>query len=763
MAIMNFIRHMRFQFTRIAAFLHFLSPLIRIRTSGSFLVLVILFGGLHVSQAQQTGTPPYSGLDTLQLKTIFDQPYLHGVRPSVTGFGPQSQQLYFSWNDSSYSETGPYVTGLENTDTISAEAVSDEEARRARASVSPDNQQLAYVHDGDLYLSASDGSGARIIFAGRGETVSGTPLWSPDGAELAFMYRGDIWSLNLRSSAVRQLTQKQDDEPFYRLLAWGEGSETIITNQVDQSEYLEVLFPEYVPQMVEAGVNRRGQPKVHVKIHSLSGSFDSWQQEAEADSAGEADEDSDTITLLEGPHYIFNNDISHDGRYFLLDYTDHAMKQRRILVKDLQTGSESEIHRESTDGWLYFALLRAEFAPDSQQLFFTSERSGYSHIYTVKADGSRFRKLTEGDFEVDWASWSGSNAIIYSASVRDPGLRDVYLANTNTGSSRRLTESEAFRYDYALSRDNRYLAYLRTSWNEPADIVLLDIRRPGDEVRLTNSIPERFKRINWQQPEYIRFTGRDDSTRISMDVLKPHNFDASSDEQHPVVVFVHGAGSLQNVFQGWSRSYPREYMFHQFLNRQGYVVVEVDYRHSTGYGRKFREDVTGWMGRYELQDIVDGLNHLQERDGYLDLDRVGIYGGSYGGFMTLYALSNAPEMFSAGAALRSVTNWENYYYANPGYTRPRLGTPEEDPEHYERSSPITYADSLSRPVIMLHGLIDDNVGFQDAAQYIDRLIKSGNTDFDMMMYPSERHSYESPEAWHDQYLRIYNFFETHVK
>ncbi|MFW6348245.1 MAG: DPP IV N-terminal domain-containing protein, partial [Cyclonatronaceae bacterium] len=411
---------------------------------------------------QQNDAPPYRGLDTLQLKTIFAEPYLHGLRPSLTGFGPQSQRLFFSWNDSSYSETGPYVTPIDDAEGIAAEAISEQEARLPAASVSPDNSQLAYTFEGDLYLSDADGTNARILFAGKHERVSGTPLWSPDGSQIAFMYRGDIWSLNLRSTAVRQLTQKESDEPFYRLLAWGENGATIITNQVDQSEYLEVLFPEYVPKMVEAGKRLRGQPQVHVKVISLDDGFQNWPDEALADSSRQNDEAPDAITLLEGPYYIFNYDVSHDGRYFLLDYTGHDMKERELIVKDLARGGENTIHREETDGWLYFSLLRAEFAPNSQQLFFTSERSGFSHIYTARADGSRFRKLTEGDFEVDWATWAGSNSIIYSASERDPGLRDVYLANTNTGTTRRLTQSEAFRYDYALSRDNRYLAYLRT-------------------------------------------------------------------------------------------------------------------------------------------------------------------------------------------------------------------------------------------------------------------------------------------------------------
>jgi dipeptidyl aminopeptidase/acylaminoacyl peptidase len=203
-------------------------------------------------------------------------------------------------------------------------------------------------------------------------------------------------------------------------------------------------------------------------------------------------------------------------------------------------------------------------------------------------------------------------------------------------------------------------------------------------------------------------------------------------------------------------------MFHQYLTHQGYYVIEVDYRHSTGYGRKFREDVTNWMGKYETQDIEDGLAFLADNYDKADTSRVGIYGGSYGGFMALYAVGVSPEHFDAAAGLRSVTNWENYYYANPWYTLPRLGTPEDNPENYERSSPLTYADSLEQPVILLHGLTDDNVGFQDAVQYIERLIQSGNEEFEMMMYPTERHSFQDEDAWYDEYRRIYEFFEKHL-
>ncbi|HLR24933.1 MAG TPA: DUF2920 family protein, partial [Fodinibius sp.] len=284
---------------------------------------------------------------------------------------------------------------------------------------------------------------------------------------------------------------------------------------------------------------------------------------------------------------------------------------------------------------------------------------------------------------------------------------------------------------------------------------------PEEETRLTHTIPDRFNKIDWQKEDYIRFTGRDGSTKLSMSVLEP--LDIQPGQEYPVVVFVHGAGSLQNVYKGWSSSYFREYMFHQYLTARGYYVMEVDYRHSTGYGRKFREDVTNWMGKYETRDIIDGINYLAEHYPQADTSNTGVYGGSYGGFMALYATSVAPDYFDAAAALRAVTNWENYYHTNPWYTLPRLGKPKADSVNYARSSPITYVDQLEQPVLILHGLIDNNVGFQDAAQYIDKLIQAGNKEFDMMMYPSERHSFEDPDAWYDEYSRIFGFFEEHLK
>ena len=414
-------------------------------------------------------------------------------------------------------------------------------------------------------------------------------------------------------------------------------------------------------------------------------------------------------------------------------------------------------------------------------------------------------QLTDGPFEVTWFAWSGEREFVYATNEADYGEVHLFygvMGERSAGADMThtpLTGDEAYRYQFRLTPDRRSVIYAKTYFNKPYDLYRLDLpsgagldedqrnddQKENSEVQLTFSVPDSFYTIDWQQEEYVRIPSRDGSTELSVSVLYPDGYQKQTKAEnvtdneninddknvtdnenntYPVVVFVHGAGSLQNVFKGWSNSYWREYMFHQYLTRQGYIVLEVDYRHSTGYGRKFREDVTNWMGKYETEDIVDGLDWLEEHTGgAADLSRVGIYGGSYGGFMALYAASVEPDRFHAAAALRKVTNWRNYYYANPWYTLPRLGDPDVVPDHYDRSSPLTYVADIQAPVLLLHGLIDDNVGFQDAMQYTDELIRAGDKEFDLMVYPSERHGFTEPTSWLDEYTRIYRFFEKQLK
>jgi dipeptidyl aminopeptidase/acylaminoacyl peptidase len=671
------------------------------------------------------------GLDTLQLKTIFQEPYLAGVRPVFNSFSDDGRKIYFTWSDQHTSKTERFEVDLNGKNLKKSAA-----APTGMRILSPDKKWVVFSQDGDLYISDSNGANKRLLSAMTG-SESGI-VWSTDSRKIAFVKDGDVFVLGISPSFIQQLTRRSAQEPAYSIWSWGAKNQRLLVSQTDNSTLKEVFFPSYVEKFVTPGGSRRGFGEITVSEIQL----DNKKQRV----------------LFSGMHRIGSRNLSKSEHYYLIDRTDVAQKQRELLVYDMQKDTLRVVFADSTKGWI--SGHTASFAPGTDLILLSSERDGWNHLYTVKPDGSQFKQITKGAFEIDWHAWLGDNSVLYASTEVDPGERHLYAITLSNGIITRMTKEPAFREAFRLSADRQFVVYEKTFWNQPEDLYALNLMNFKQEIRLTNSVPERFKQVNWQTPEYVRFKGRDGETMISMSVLKPSQM--KQGQTYPVIVFVHGAGSLQNVYKGWSNNYYREYLFHQFLNQQGYVVIEVDYRHSLGYGRKFREDVTNWMGKYELEDIIDGLNHIQ-KSGYADMNRVGIYGGSYGGFMALYAVSQAPDRIHAAAALRAVTNWENYFWANPGYTWPRLGHPDKDTLHYKRSSPLTYADSLNRPVYILHGLIDDNVGFQDAVQYVERLIQTGNERFDMMLYPSERHSFTDPDAWYDEYRRIFMFFEKEVK
>ena len=690
------------------------------------ILLTFVVATMQPVSAQDVQVP-----EELTLKEIFLEPVLPGIRPSLNFFSGDQSAFYFTWNDSSYYETGIYKMNMDGT---GLEDVDDEETPFLVHS--PDNQKVAYTKDGNLYTANADGSDKQKLVASRSAEYS--PRWSPNSQKIAFVREGDVWVSNVHKPGLIQVTNRNSDTPSFSINAWA-GNDKLVLSQADFSDARTIYFPEYLDDFVVPGETTRGIPSVNV----FAAPLDTTAMD----------------TLLTGVHRS-SVDASNDGQYVAIDYADAALKHRKIIVHNLHENSYNIAFEDSTDGWLHHTYM--SFAPTSNTILFLSEQSGWNHLYTVNADGSNLQQHTSGEFYLPWARWKNDNEIIYASNEVDYGSRNIHRYHLDEDHHTHLTDDDQYRYQFRLSPNRQHIVYAKTYFNEPYDLFRVDLDNPGNEIQLTQSVPDRFYDVNWQLEEYVRFTGRDGETDVSMSLLYPEGY--SPDKTYPVVVFAHGAGSLQNVYKGWSNNYWREYMFHQYLNKHGYIVVDVDFRHSTGYGRAFREDVTNWMGKYETIDIADGLDYAQElTGGALDLDNVGIYGGSYGGFMALYALTDMPDRFHAGAALRKVTNWRNYYHANPWYTLPRLGDPDEVPEHYDRSSPLTYASELERPAILLHGLIDDNVGAQDAFQYIEELIQSGNEEFELMIYPSERHGFTSPMSWYDEYRRIFEFFEKHLK
>ena len=224
------------------------------------------------------------------------------------------------------------------------------------------------------------------------------------------------------------------------------------------------------------------------------------------------------------------------------------------------------------------------------------------------------------------------------------------------------------------------------------------------------------------------------------------------------MLFRSGAGYLQNVHRGWSQ-YAPNYLFHHFLMERGYLVVDIDYRASSGYGRDWRTAVASHMGGKDKDDIVDAAAWLVAEHG-VDAKRIGVYGGSYGGFLTLMALFTSPDTFAAGAALRPVTDWAHY---NHPYTSSILGLPPKDAEAYRKSSPIYFADGLKGALLICHGMVDTNVHFQDSVRLVQRLVELKKENWELAVYPVEDHGFIEATSWADEYKRILKLFETNLK
>jgi dipeptidyl aminopeptidase/acylaminoacyl peptidase len=269
--------------------------------------------------------------------------------------------------------------------------------------------------------------------------------------------------------------------------------------------------------------------------------------------------------------------------------------------------------------------------------------------------------------------------------------------------------------------------------------------------RITTSPTEEWRSFPWIAPEIVHVPA-EDGTQVPARIYRPS--DLGAEPNGAAVIFVHGAGYLQNVHNWWS-SYFREYMFHHILVSRGYHVLDIDYRGSAGYGRDWRTAIYRHMGGKDLSDQVDGSRWLNSEYG-IDPERIGIYGGSYGGFITLMALFTEPEHFGAGAGLRSVTDWAHY---NHGYTGRILNLPQGDSLAYHQSSPIYFAEGLEDPLLIAHGMVDTNVHFSDVVRLAQRLIELGKQDWEMAVYPVEDHGFVVPSSWTDEYRRILELFE----
>jgi dipeptidyl aminopeptidase/acylaminoacyl peptidase len=445
---------------------------------------------------------------------------------------------------------------------------------------------------------------------------------------------------------------------------------------------------------------------------------------------------------------------SQDGGNAAVQLRAVDNKDRWIATVDLAHAALKPVHRLTDEAWINYDNNDFGWLPDGGTLWYLSEETGYSHLYVRDAAG-RTRALTQGAWEATDVAWSADGRTAWLMCNRKaPHTYEVCAVDAVAGATREVS-SLAGVQDFRLSPDQKKLLVHYSGPYLPAQIATLPASG-GNAVRLTDTRTPDFKAREWIQPQFVTVPSTHGGAPIWAKLYRPAQLEPG--KKYPVVMFVHGAGYLQNVTQRYT-PYFREQMFHNLLVQNGYVVLDMDYRASKGYGVKWRTAIYRQMGHPELDDYLDGVNWMVANE-QGDPARVGIYGGSYGGFMTLMGMLRAPDVFKAGAALRPVSDWTSY---NHEYTSNILNTPDVDPEAYKLSSPIEYAQNLKGHLLIAHGMVDDNVFFQDSVRMAERLIELKKDHWELAPYPLEKHSFVQPESWYDEYRRIYQLFERTLK
>ncbi len=444
---------------------------------------------------------------------------------------------------------------------------------------------------------------------------------------------------------------------------------------------------------------------------------------------------------------------SGDGKSAVAVITAMDNKDRWLMKLDPVTGNLSLLDREHNDAWVGGPGANNLGWVDNAHFYFESEASGYAHIYVIDVtDGSK-KQLTSGNWEVQTLQLSNDKKSFYfTANIDHPGVTNFYRIPVTGGEPVKLTSTKGMN-EVSLSPDEKWLAIRYSYTNKPWELYIQANKPGAAAVQVTNSTTEEFKSYPWRDPQTITFKNRYGSDVYAHLYLPEH-----PDPAKPAVVFVHGAGYLQNVQYGWSY-YFREYMFNNMLVDNGYTVLNIDYSGSAGYGRDWRTAIYRHMGGKDLSDQVDGVKMLVDKYG-VNPKHVGLYGGSYGGFITLMAMFTEPDVFAAGGAIRSVTDWAHY---NHGYTDAILNEPYNDEKAYRQSSPIYFADGLKGNLLMLHGMVDQNVNYQDIIRLTQRLIELHKDNWELASYPVEDHGFEQPSSWTDEYKRIFKLFETTLR
>jgi dipeptidyl aminopeptidase/acylaminoacyl peptidase len=739
------------------------------------------------------------------IKNIMRGPELYGRQPQNVRWSADSRWIYFTWLEpgTNWRETPKQfrvraVAGAK-PERVSLQQIDSTGSRFTAGQRSHNGRYAVVEFNGDLYINdLTAGSTRRLT-----QTVDPerSPQFSTSDREIFFVRNNNIYSIDLSTGFLKQVTDiRQGPAPADSASAQGQRGrlerqqrdlfesvrDRIRADSIARAERLQrdslglkAVYLMSGEQVNEFSISPAGNSLLITTRTPASGNRTTdipqfvtrsgYTEELRVRTKVGDAEQKGRIALLAIPNAAvtwlkpFPADTT-TGTFELLGWNDAGTRaaiyafsgdsKTRFLQTVDPAGKLETLEAARDSAWIGGPCSECGGWYDAGRIWYVSEADGFAHLYTIAANGTGKQQLTRGRWEVRDVDLSPDRRWFYLHTNQvSPFEQHFYRMPVAGGAMEKITAKQG-KHTAVVSPDGQQIADVYSYVNRPPDLFLMRNRAGAEMAQLTLSPSAEWLSFPWIVPELVMIPGSD-GVQVPAHIYKPSDMNAQSNGA--AVIFVHGAGYLHNVGHFWSE-YPREYMFNQFLASKGYTVLDLDYRGSDGYGRDWRTAIYRYMGGRDLQDQVDASRYL-DTNFKIDPERIGLYGGSYGGFITLMALFTEPKHFGAGAALRSVTDWAHY---NQGYTSNILNLPQNDTLAYRRSSPIYFAEGLEDPLLMAHGMVDTNVHFQDIVRLSQRLIELGKTRWELAAYPVEDHAFVRPSSWADEYRRIFELFERYL-
>ena len=761
----------------------------------NLLFLLLVFQSLAFSQ-------------NLSVKQIMADPSIAGMRAESEKLSPDGQKVIFSWNSEGKEPRNLYIwTGGEPNILVNAEQNYEQKEEKPESKLnyglivrddfvksreknlfgvefSPDSKRILFLQNSDIYvldLGIKDLKPRRIT---RTQGSENSARWLTNESIL-YSSNGNYFVLNLKETSIIQVTKEANPAAYIGIgnVAASKDGKMLAYVVSDTSKQRALFVPNYLDEFTTAPTFRRGWSEQKILVSQTDGSREKPFEI--------------NLPKAEGVSFFRVVKWSADNKSLIIDRNDKDTKRRQIFyIKDVGSKAEQIIRvtEETDEKWIAPLSTIIEPNPtDDSQILFASEKDGFNHLYLAKLERRKsepnpngvirqenltdagfsgkveIKQLTSGKFEVDWAKLrENTNEIVFSSTEKSTAEREFYTLNIESGKKISVPISEnGIKNDAQIANMNNstFILFKGSKWNKPTELyiqrVCPECRGLNFPTQITKTASESFLNTKWNEPKFVDIPSRDGKL-IKSKIYLPSNFGENFGKRiFPMVIFVHGAGYLQNTINGWN-NYHREFMFNQMLTQKGYIILDIDFRGSAGYGRDWRTDVYDFLGGKDYEDHLDAIDYAVKNYS-VNPKKIGVYGGSYGGFMA-EMLAFRTDKITCAAALRPVADWKNYYASSPVYTAQRPGFPDKNIEGYKRSSPISYAEKLDKPLLILHGLVDDNVHAQDSMQLIEKLIRLEKTKhFESQFYPTENHGFQRSTSWIDEYERILNFFEKHLK